>query len=93
MSHDPRMSRLLAWAWGAIGAAAVTGIWIGSSNLYQINLTLAADVVWKQEVMRQINEQKELNYRQEDHFRAVDKKLDMWEGKNLRGPPEVARVR
>jgi hypothetical protein len=93
VSRDPRMSKLLAWAWGALGAAAVSGIWIGSNNLYQINLTLAADVVWKQEVMRQIIEQKEMNYRQEDHFRAVDKKLDTWEGRNLRGPAEVARVR
>jgi hypothetical protein len=88
---DPRMSKLLAWFYGSLGMACVTGSWIAANNLYQINLTLAADAIVKQEMARQLAEQRALNERQDEHINAVDRRVYTLEGRNLRGGPTRGR--
>jgi hypothetical protein len=91
--RDGRFSKLLAWFYGSIGMAIVTGTWIAANNLYQINLQLAADSVTKQEMARQIAEIRALNERQDDHIDAVDRRVYTLEGRNLRGIEEPRRAR
>lgn len=86
-------SKLVAWFWGALGMAAVTGLWIAGNNLYQINLTLAANAVRDQEQDRQLAEMRALNDRQEDHINSVDRRVYTLEGRNLRGGPNAPDTR
>ncbi len=88
--RDPRVSKALGWVYGVLGTAFVSGTWLAANNLYQLNLTVAADAIWKQEMARQVAEVRALNERQEEHINAVDRRVYTLEGKNLRGV-EVAR--
>jgi hypothetical protein len=91
--RDGRVSKVLAWCYGSIGMAIVTGTWVAANNLYQINLTLAAYAVSKQEFDRQLVEIRALNERQEDHINAVDRRVYTLEGRNLRGGPDAPATR
>ncbi len=90
---DKRFSTLIGWAWTALGAAAVTGVWVFSSNLYQLNQTVAKEAIYREWMAQQIADTKALDERQEDHFHAIDNEIATMKGTNLRGPPEARRVR
>jgi hypothetical protein len=84
-------------AWNIIGSLIVLALAFVANNLYQINLTLAADAVSKQEMARQIADVKaqadrnaSFDERQEDHINAMDRRLTSVEqatGVQLRGAP------
>jgi hypothetical protein len=77
-ARDPRMSKLLAWFYGALGMAFVTGSWIAANNLYQLNVTVA----------RGIDSDAQRDTRINDHelrLRQVERDLNTVEGKVFRG--------
>jgi hypothetical protein len=90
---DTRVSKFIAWGWTALGAAFVTGVWLAANNLWEINRTLAKDAVYKEWMAQQLADVRALNDRQEDHINAIDRQVQTWEGRNLRGGPVVGAQR
>jgi hypothetical protein len=93
--QDGRVSKIFAWVAVTIGGALVSGIWIAANNLFEINRTLAQDVIYKQWVSQQITEMRSSQDRnlvrdseQEDHINSIDRRLVVVEevsGVNTRG--------
>lgn len=83
------------WFWNIVGSLIVLALAFVANNLYQVNLTLAADAVSKQEMLRQIAESKAeaarnaaFDERQEEHINAIDRRVIRVEeatGVQLRG--------
>jgi len=84
--RDSRFSKLIGWAWVMLGGAAVSGIWIGSNNLYQLNVTVARIADNNVVVAKKLEDH-------EARLRQMEREVATWNGKNLRGGPEVHRGR
>lgn len=86
-SRDPRVSAVTALFMNVLqGLIAITLAFV-ANNIYQINLTLAADAVTKQDTARQLAEIRTKNDQQDDHISATDQRVYTLEGHNLRGGP------
>lgn len=95
--HRPRDydARPAGWYWNIAATLIVVSLAFVANNLYQINLTLAADAVGKQEIARQLAELRATQDRnlvrdsqQEDHINSMDRRLVVVEqvsGVNSRG--------
>jgi hypothetical protein len=89
---DPRVTSAAEMIRNGLTVLALAFV---ANNLYQVNLTLAADAVWKEQMMRELAALKasqmrnaDLDDRQEDHINAVDRRLvgvEQAMGKTLRG--------
>lgn len=92
---DPRVTSAAEMIRNVVGGLTVLALAFVANNLYQVNLTLAADAVWKEQMMRELAALKasqmrnaDLDDRQEDHINAVDRRLvgvEQAMGKTLRG--------
>lgn len=89
--RDPRVSAAAQWVMNILQGLIVLVLAFVANNLYQVNLTLAADAVSKQEMARQLSEVRGVNERQEEHINYVDRRVYTLEGKNLRGGPDRGR--
>lgn len=87
IGQDPRVSAAAAWFMNLLQGLVVIALAFVANNLYQINLTLAADAVTKQEMARQIAEVRAKNDQQDQHIDYVDRRVYTLEGRNLRGGP------
>lgn len=85
--HDPRVTAAAQWVMNILQGLIVLVLAFVADNLYQVNLTLAADAVSKQEMARQLAENRALDERQEEHINSVDRRVYTLEGRNLRGGP------
>lgn len=91
---------MAAFVMNVLQGLVVIALAFVSNNLYQINLTLAADAVSKQEMasklagaIARIEKGEDRDDKQEDHINYVDRRLYQLEGKNMRGPSESGRGR
>lgn len=83
------------WIWNIVGSLIVLALAFVANNLYQVNLTLAANAVSSQEMLRQLAEVRKdqdrnlaMDDRQEDHINAIDRRVIAVEqatGVQLRG--------
>lgn len=76
--RDGRVSRVITWVWGLIGAGIIGATLLAANNLYALNLTVAraADINFAQE------------RRLEDHegrIRQMERDVSQIEGKVFRG--------
>lgn len=93
-------SSLAPFVMNVLQGLVVIALAFVSNNLYQINLTLAADAVSKQEMstkianaVARIEKNEDRDDKQEDHINYVDRRLYQLEGKNSRGAQESSRGR
>lgn len=91
ITRDPRVSAAQQWLMNVLQGLIVIALAFVANNLYQVNLTLAADAVSKQEMVRQLSDVRSVNERQEEHINYVDRRVYTLEGKNLRGGPDRGR--
>lgn len=85
--RDPRVSAAAQWLMNVLQGLIVIALAFVANNLYQVNLTLAANAVMQQEMSRQLAEVRTVNDRQEDHINYVDRRVYTLEGRTLRGVP------
>lgn len=78
VANDPRMSKLLAWFYGALGMALVTGSWIAANNLYQLNLTVDRGLRSDSQHEARLNDH-------ETRLREVERDVITIEGRTFRG--------
>lgn len=88
-------ARPAGWFWNIAASFVVISLAFVANNLYQINLTLAADAVGKQDIARRMAELAAAQDRnlvrdsqQEEHINAMDRRLVVVEqvtGVNSRG--------
>lgn len=92
-NYDPRFSKLLGWAYAAIGLLFLWGCQKVYDKLSDINDTLARAVVTieiQRDQIKELKEQvKELQHGQQD----LSNKVSSLEGKTLRGIAEAGRAR
>lgn len=89
IGRDPRVSAAAAWLMNVLQGLIVIALAFVANNLYQVNLTLAADAVTKQEMSRQLAELRLKNDQQDQHIDYVDRRVYTLEGRNLRGGQRV----
>lgn len=88
---DPRVSAIGAWISNIIqGLVVLVLAWV-ANNLYQVNLTLAADAVTKQQMLAAIADHKDLIQDHERRLETLSGRVYVLEGKTMRGVPDGKR--
>lgn len=82
---DPRVSRVLAWVWTAIGTGVIGATLLAANNLYQLNLTVSNMASNNAIVAAQIKDH-------EERLRKVERDIGAIEGKVFRGVPGYGEV-
>lgn len=85
ITRDPRVTAVGGIVMNVLQGLIVVALSFVANNLYQVNLTLAANAVMQQELSRQLSEVRNINDKQEDHLNYVDRRVYSLEGRNLRG--------
>lgn len=78
--RDSRVTSIAQWFWNLIGGLMVVALCFVANNLYQINLTLAADAVAKKQMSEDIAELK-------GDVKEIRGDVRELQGKTFRGVP------
>lgn len=76
--RDARLSRALAWFWGLVGTGIIGSVLLAANNLYQLNLTVSRGIDADANRDLRLNDH-------EDRLRQVERDVNTWAGRNLRG--------
>lgn len=83
--RDPRVSSVINWLYGTIGAALIaTGVWIATS-INDLNLTSARLIVQLEEVNRQISKKDARDDAQDRRIEGLSGDVREMQGKVFRG--------
>jgi hypothetical protein len=78
--RDPRVTAAAQWAGNVLQTLVVITLCFVAKNLYEVNLTLAADAVTKSQVAQMVS-------KHEQEIKDLNGRVSTLEGRNLRGGP------
>lgn len=89
--RDPRVSAAAQWFGNIIQGLVVIVLCFVARNLWQVNLTLAADAENKKAIMAAITENRAHIERHDGEIGQIQRDIAIMGGPNFRGPPPDRR--